>query len=147
MSSVLQPWVMELPLRYQGTLLAAVRSCDVTPKRPYSEIGRRLTAYLRWTFMVPADEREVDEAGAFMQSQPPFGWKASDLGHFPEHWYSHLMHAFEVVGYECPDRVTRQECQRIYETLVYNLHLNPETREQMNARLTEDRIASGNIVS
>jgi len=35
----------------------------------------------------------------------------------------------------------------VYNRLVRNLHLNPETKEQMIKRLSEDRIANGNIVS
>jgi hypothetical protein len=34
MSSVLQDWVQELPLRAQGTLLTGIRGCDVAPKLP-----------------------------------------------------------------------------------------------------------------
>ena len=77
MQSVLQDWVMKLPLREQGTLMTAVRGCDSEPKQwtergvAYSP-GRRLTAFIRWAFMVPADIREVDsQEGAFMMSTPP----------------------------------------------------------------------------
>ena len=70
-NSVLQPWVMRLPLRCHGTLLTAVRGCDDEPKQwsargvAYSP-GRRLTAYIRYCFMVPADRREDSQrAGAF----------------------------------------------------------------------------------
>ena len=70
MKSVLQDWVMELPLRFQGTLLTAVRGCDDEAKTwtsrgvAYSP-GRRLTAFIRYCFMNPADIREVDaEEGA-----------------------------------------------------------------------------------
>ena len=77
MRSVLQDWVMELPLRFQGTLLTSVRGCDDEPKSwtktgvAFSQ-GRRLTAYIRCCFMNPADPREVDhEEGAFFQSRPP----------------------------------------------------------------------------
>ena len=33
-TSVLQPWVMALPLRAQGTLLTGFRGCDLAPKNP-----------------------------------------------------------------------------------------------------------------
>jgi hypothetical protein len=108
--SVLQDWVMKLPLREQGTLLTCVRGCDNEPKIwtrtgvAYSP-GRRLTAFIRWCFMVPADEREVDsEEGAFMMSEPPTPFKPSEFGHLPQHWYSHAMHALEVIAYRHPNR-------------------------------------------
>ena len=147
MTSVLQPWVMELPLRYQGTLLAGLRGCDAVPKQPYDSTPRQLVAYLRYVAMIPADPREVGVPGAYMQYDPPYDWKPSDLGHLPEHFYSHLMHAFEVVGYECPHPETKANCELIYLRMVENLHLLPESAERMRQRLTEDRIKSGTVVS
>lgn len=147
MPSVLQDWVMELPLRHQGTLLAIVRNCDSQPKRPYNEPVRQLTAYLRWSFMVPADQREVDIPGAFMASIPPNGFKPSDLGHLPQHYYAHLIHALEVVAYHHPVDYVASVCRRIYFDMVHNLHLNVETKSGMEYRLTEDRLESGTVVS
>lgn len=147
MSSVLRDWVMELPLRHQGTLLAAVRNCDELPKRPYDNPIRELTAFLRWSFMHPADPREVDIPGAFMQSDPPDDFKPSDLGHLPQHYYAHLMHALEVVAYHHPNDRIASACRRIYFDMVHNLHLNFETKSGMDFRLTEDRIESGTVVS
>lgn len=171
--SVLQDWVMELPLREQGTLLTGVRGCDLTPKHHNGDgPERQLVAFLRWCYMVPADEREVDIPDAFFRSTPPDHWKPSMFGHYPQHWYSHLMHCFEVVGYRrwhdatCKGTRHRHEAYRhgadilepvllcatcaawsIYERLATSLHLTPETREAMIERLSEDRIELGNVVS
>lgn len=144
---------MELPLREQGTLLTAVRGCDFEAKTwdstgvAYSP-GRRLTAFIRWCFMVPADEREVDsQEGAFMMSSPPNPFKPSEFGHLPEHWYAHAMHALEVIAYRHPDREINSKAFYLYEKMVRNLHLNVETMSQMIKRLSEDRIVSGTVVS
>jgi hypothetical protein len=151
--SILQPWVTRMPsVRHQGVLLASVRNCDVSPKplRAIDEtIDRHLTAYLRWTFLVPADERELDVPGAFIRRDPPppGRWKASELGHLPLHWYSHLMHAFQIVGIHHPDIDVRVVCTSIYTEMVRSLHLNPEYPGTMLVRLTEDRIAAGTVVS
>jgi hypothetical protein len=159
MKSVLQDWVMRLPLREQGTLLTGVRGCDFAPKNPVSNIERYgcstgedtaergLTAFLRWCVMNPADPREVNIPGAFFQSKPPCNWKPSQFGHYPLHWYSHVMHCFEVVGYRHPDAGTAVVAENIYFRLVRNLHLKPETRAEMIERLSEDRIATGTVVS
>jgi len=153
MKSVLQDWVMELPLREQGTLLTAVRGCDSEPKTwtktgvAYSP-GRRLTAFIRWCFMNPADPREVDyEEGSFFRSEPPLPFKPSEFGHLPQHWYSHAMHALEVIGNRHPNLDIAMTAYRLYQRMVYNLHLNTETKDQMIARLGEDRIANGSVVS
>lgn len=160
MPSVLQDWVMELPLREQGTLVTAVRGCDTAPKFPVPadehymvENGRangterHLTAFLRWCFMNPADVREVDVPGSFFMSTPPTDWRASEFGHFPQHWYAHIMHGFEVIGYRHPDPHVRATAYVIYNKFVRNLHLNPERQEEFEERLSEDRIATGTVVS
>lgn len=150
--SVLQDWVMELPLREQGMLLTSVRGCDDEPKqwiaRGVAESpGRRITAYIRWCFMNPADPREVDIPGAFFQSRPPDPFKPSGFGHLPQHWYSHVMHALEVISYRHPESSVRNIAFDLYEAMVHNMHLNVETVEQYANRLSEDRIATGEVVS
>ena len=151
--SVLQDWVMKLPLREQGTLMTAVRGCDSEPKQwtergvSYSP-GRRLTAFIRWAFMVPADIREVDsQEGAFMMSTPPSPFKPSEFGHLPQHWYSHAMHALEVIGYRHPDIQVRLVAHGMYKEMVHNMHLSFEHFSDMEHRLSEDRIKSGTVVS
>lgn len=153
MSSVLQNWVMALPLRYQGTLLTAVRGCDDEPKTwvstgvAYSP-GRRIVAFIRYCFMNPADPREVDrEEGAFFMSHPPNPFSPSAFGHLPQHWYSHVMHALEIIGYCHPESMIRGQELGLYVAMVRSFHLNPETAEQLYERLTEDRIAKGSVVS
>ncbi len=153
MRSVLQDWVMELPLRFQGTLLTAARGCDEEPKAwvrtgvAYSP-GRRITAFLRWCFMNPADPREVDhEEGAFFMSTPPDPFNPSEFGHLPQHWHSHIMHSLEIVGSCHPDKQTKTSAAALYKRMVRSLHLNPETEQQLHRRLTEDRIATGTVVS
>lgn len=159
MGSVLQDWVMALPLREQGTLLTGVRGCDLAAKNPVTNTERYgcsagddtaergLTAFFRWCVMNPADPREVDIPGAFFQSRPPLTWKPSQFGHYPQHWYAHLMHCFEVVAYRHPVGLTATIAEQIYLRLVSNLHLNPESRDAMIERLSEDRIATGTVVS
>ena len=150
MQPVLRDWVMVLPRRVQGTLLTAIRSCDLSPK-PFdperTTSDRAITAYLRWLIMVPADPREVDRPGAFMRSQPPENWKPSEWGHYPQHWVSHLMHTAQVCAYCHPAAVHQNNCWSIYDRIVRGLHLRTESRQEMMRRLTEDRIASGDVVS
>lgn len=159
MTSVLQDWVMELPLRAQGTLLTGIRGCDLAPKNPVciderfgcstgeATAERALVAFFRWCVLHPADVREVDVPGAWFRSTPPADWKPSQFGHYPEHWYAHIMHCFEVVGYMHPDEAVAAQALLIYVRLVRNLHLNPETKEQMLERLLEDRLVTGTVVS
>lgn len=145
--SVLRKWVMQLPLRAQGTLLTAIRGCDLTPKFPLDSNARKLVAAIRYAVMNPFDIREVDsEPGCFMISSPPT-FKPSEFGHLPQHWYAHVMHSCEIIGYMHPDNQVKEVYKRVYLSFVRSLHLEPETKEKMIERLTEDRIASGEIVS
>jgi hypothetical protein len=68
MQSVLQDWVMHLPLREQGALVVGTRGCDEAPKLPLDSIERQLTAFLRYLVLVPADIREVGIEGEFFKS-------------------------------------------------------------------------------
>lgn len=158
-ASVLQDWVMELPRRFQGTLLTGIRGCDVAPKMPATILERygcssgestperHLSAFLRYCVLNPADPRETDTPGSWFQSRPPAEWRPSQFGHYPEHWYAHVMHCFEIIGYEHPEQAIATFGWDLYARMVRNLHLNPETRHQMWERLTEDRIAAGTVVS
>ena len=153
MNSVLQDWVMKLPLREQGSLLTAVRGCDNEPKTwvnghvVYSQ-ARRLTSFIRWCFMVPADPREVDyEEGSFISSVPPDPFNPSAFGHLPQHWYGHVMHALEVIGYRHPNGLVRIMTYDLYYKMVHNLHLLPESAGAMIDRLGEDRIKKGRVTS
>src|SRR4051794_17735009 len=109
MRSVLRDWVMMLPLRAQGTILTGIRGCDTTPKLPLVSTERTLTAFLRYCTMNAADDREIGIEGAFFCAFPPRNWKASELGHYPQHWYSHIMHCYEVVGYFHPNEALRED--------------------------------------
>lgn len=147
MTSVLQEWVMRLPLREQGAIVVGTRGCDTAPKYPLDSIERQLTGFLRFLVLIPADPREVGIKGAFFQSVPPTNWTQSALGHYPVHWYSHLMHAYEICGYRHPNRQLAYFATEIYRKLVNGLHLIPETKDMMIERLSEDRIANNTVVS
>lgn len=140
-TSILQDWVTELPIRHQGVLLAAVRGCDSTPKECSA---KPLTRALRYAFMHPADPREVDMNTAFMKAsltlQDTYQF-IRDWDHYPIHFVQHIMHACQVIGYYHPDTATRKNFDYAYFKMVRKLHLNVETKEQMDDRLTEDRIA------
>lgn len=149
MASVLQDWTMELPLREQGVLLTAVRGADNGPKEwgPDGQVidtpARQLTGWIRWAFMVPHDPREVGKVGSFMLDQPPIPLKPSAFGHLPLHFYSHALHALQVIGVRHPDDKTRWLAGHMYGVMVEGLHLRPEPDQAMIDRLSEDRVASG----
>lgn len=145
---ILRPWVAALGLREQGVLVVSTRGCDSAPKFPLDSPERRLTAALRWSILIPFDEREVDSApGCFMMATPPMDLKIAMLEHYPMHWVMHVVHAMEALMYRMPDKVTADEWGVLYLRSVKSLHLQPETFSLYLARLTEDRVANNTIVS
>lgn len=146
--SVLQMWVMKLPLRTQGTVLTGVRGCDLTPKYPLDSCERNLTAFIRYAIMNPFDDREIDkEPGCFMQSRINFDiFKPSKFGEYPLHYVMHLIHTLEVIAFYSPVDNVAKDAWQAYHKFVISFHLNPETFEQMTARLNEDRLKNNSIV-
>lgn len=153
--SVMQDWTRKIPLRAQGTLLTCVRGCDLAPKFPLDSPERVLVGMLRHAFLVPADPREVGvEPGAFFQNATPADidrWrtttKFSAFGHYPQHWVAHVMHAAEVLGYCHPNPTLAISWQHVYFKFCHAHHVPPETYDAFLIRMTEDRIATGTVVS
>ena len=74
-------------------------------------------------------------------------FKLSELEHYPLHYVTHVMHTLEVIAHYHPNLSVQYVARTFYLRMVHGLHLSPEAPEEMMARLTEDRIASGAIVS
>ncbi len=63
----------------------------------------------------------------------------NDLRYCTVHYYSHLMQAMEIIGYNHPKEDIRDVALGYYAAMVEFLHLNPETKEELNSRL-EDKV-------
>jgi hypothetical protein len=140
MKSVLQDWVMNLGLRHQGVLVNATRGCDDAPKNDPSKMltrcyravilnahvgdPRKSASYIEWTGADILEER--------------FENFRRNLDHYPHHYVMHLIHAIEIVGYKHPDLAVSAQWERFYLKLCKGLHVNPETDEQLDARLNAD---------
>lgn len=156
---VIQDWVMRIPMMQQTVLLAAIRGPDGLPKYgpvkmlmrwyrrcvllsamdgavlsdPYSRNGGSFTGPSfeitdpRWP---PAWEPEMDKiVGDYLQT----------LDAIPHHFHMHLMHAVEIAGYKHPDPTIKTWWHRVYLRFVNDLHLHPETEEELDKRLGDTR--------
>ena len=56
----------------------------------------------------------------------------------PLHYYTHMMHSFQIVGFKHPDTKIRLFWRDIYWRMVYALHLWPESEQDMDKRLGDD---------
>lgn len=128
--SVLQDWAENLPLKQQTVLLTALRGPDFSPKETcvkqyVREIRRAVLKSAGGTssFMTPQPLSNMDE----------FLAEAEGLS---VHWFTHFMHAAEVIGYKHPDNLVSRVWLLVYDRCVKALHLFAETERFMDERLT-----------
>jgi hypothetical protein len=160
---VLQPWVLGLPFMQQTVLLTAVRGPDGVPK--YGPTKMLLRWYRRCILLSAMDGVVLSKpylhgGGSFtgpsyeacseaIAEMLGHDWRASmdevvgeylrELDAIPHHFQLHLLHAVEIAGYKHPDDLVRAWWRRTYERLVHDMHLWPETEEQLDRRLGDSR--------
>ncbi len=143
--SVLKDWVIQLPLRHQGVLVTVIRGCDTAPKNDPSKLLSRcirevvLNAFVgdpskATTFI---EKVSIDVLFERMQNF------RKNLDHYPHHYVMHLIHAVEIIGYHYPDDDIRMVWNCFYGDLCRGLHVNPETKTELDQRLTLDEQAFG----
>jgi len=146
MKSVLQDWVMNLPLKQQATLISALRGPDNLGKY---NMGKELTRYLRSLVLVPANpDWEDNPDDTFFRYNKNSLDKyikefISNHGEYPHHFTMHIIHAFEIVGYKHrtlhPHNSKISEhayrCLKFYCEMAKAFHMTPETEEEMDERL------------
>jgi hypothetical protein len=136
--SVLQDWVMDLPLMQQATLISGVRGPDGVSK---NGLHKEICRYLRYLTLNPAhDDHLTNPTDKFMS--PILGSIGAvmadfvnDHDEYPMHWLLHIVHAFEILGYKHPIAEDRARCWRFYSLMADCFHLNTETERAMNHRL------------
>lgn len=163
---VTQPWVHNLTYMQQSVLLGAVRGPDGFPK--YHPVKPVLRWYRRCILISALDGRTLrspleEGGGSFIG--PSFrrvDWSMKvdfrngitaemavmdrlmddfmrHMDEMPLHFWNHLRHAFEIVGYKHPDEVIRMWFRKQYFRMTHAAHDNPETEEQLDGRLGDDR--------
>jgi hypothetical protein len=157
---VTQFWCHGITFMQQTVLLTAVRGPDGIAK--YHPVKFLLRWFRRCTLVSSLDGRVLmspteEGGGSFMgksfEADPDYEghWNAQldrlvgeylrSLDELPHHFQLHLLHAAEIVGYKHPDDDIRAWWHSTYLRLVHDMHLWPETEEQMDSRLGDDRSA------
>lgn len=166
-ASVVQEWVAGLPMMQQTVLLTAVRGPDGLPK--YHPTKFVLRWYRRCILMSaldgevltdPVDTNGGSFTGPAVKPDPLAGWvrQMDDrvteylraLDEVPHHFQLHFMHAVEILGYKHPDEHTRAWWHGVYLRLVHDMHLWPETEDQLDQRLGDSRegwLARGDVAT
>lgn len=130
---VLRDWMAELPWKQQSVIISSLRGPDTGP-RPASV--KTITRWLRGI-----TQNNADSSTDYMKDLPfpPIEKFQRDLEYCTMHYYCHLMHALEIIGYNHPEEKTKDIALGYYAAMVEFQHLNPETKEELNKRL-EDKI-------
>ncbi len=161
MPSVLQPWVQDLSMMQQTVLLTAIRGPDGSPK--YSPCKLLLRWYRRCVLLSAMDGKVLTtpwdvNGGAFigpslklnydpnvrgttwmLAMQPLVCDYVRSLDEIPHHFQLHFMHAIQIVGYKHPDPVIQEWWHEVYNRLVNDMHLHPESEEELDKRLGDTR--------
>lgn len=162
--SVTQEWTHELAFMQQTVLLTAIRGPDGLPK--YGGGAKMLIRWLRRCVLLSAMEggRVLTDpvmpgGGSFTgPSLPPSPIPEDDqldpwydrmqihvhdyvreTDALPHHFQMHFLHASEILGYKHPVDEIRLFWLALYLRLVNDFHLHPETEEELDDRLGDDR--------
>lgn len=159
---VTQNWTHELPFMQQSVLLSAIRGCDGIPKHHKS---KALVRWYRRCVLISAFDKKIltnpceNGGGSFTgpikvienplseelykEEEQKLLQKAADdfvdsRDELHAHYQTHMMHAFEVLGYKHPTPWVRDSWNNIYCRMANAYHLWPETEEQMDSRLGDE---------
>lgn len=138
--SVLRSWVTErLTLQMQGTILTAIRGPDneakESPSKPVVRAYRCVVLKNARNFE-PGDTFMGDGSGTITPEACRAFFKNHDQS--PHHWIMHMIHSAEIVGYFHPNPEVARHWLGFYHKACDDLHMNPETKEQLTQRLGAD---------
>ncbi len=131
MPSVVQDWVSTLPFKLQTAMLCAVRGCDGVARE---DIMKIIARGIRKMTLLPSRQK-VNEPGGFMyftvgELREATDQICQDLAKYPTHYIHHIIVACEVLGYFHPVADVREAFYYTYHSMVRELNLYPESREQ-----------------
>lgn len=155
MATVLQGWTESLPLMQQTVLLTAIRGPDGLPKYGCVKMLLRwfrrcvlLSALDRKCLTDPCDNNGGSFTGPSLPGiakywEDPMNEIVSEylrtLDAVPHHFQLHFMHAIEILGYKHPDMRICAWWSSVYLRLVRDMHLHPESEQQLDERLGDER--------
>ena len=146
---VFQGWMFALSMQQQSVLVLACRGPDGIGKmHPTKRIVARYRAsVLKAAYYGRATRVDEDTGGNTFMTLEKFSddehWfkivddffdNADDL---PHHYYMHLTHGAQIIGYKHPMDIMRQRWGRFYLIVAKELHLGVESEEQMDLRLND----------
>ncbi len=128
---VLRDWMGELSWKQQSAILSSLRG----PDNFYSPNLKKISRWMR-----RITQNDADASSSYMEEGglPSIEELKRDIEFCSVHYLSHLIQGLEVVGYKHLDSKVAGIAMKCYEGLVHQvLHLNPETKKQLEYRLRD----------
>ena len=145
---VFQEWMYPLPMQQQSVLVLACRGPDGIAKfHPCKEIVARYratvfkAAYLGRAMRI--DEGDDTTFMTLRNFSDDAIWHAMVREFFhhvdslPHHYYLHLAHGAEIIGYKHPVELQRKRWLGFYHRSCDDMHLYPEGEAEMDSRLSD----------
>lgn len=145
MPSSLRKWVEDVPWMQQGVLFSAIRSADL--RFGEEDSSKIVIRGYRNVILKPAQNigsflGKIPSKDKLEEAMKEF---ADSHGLYPSHFVTHLMHASEIIGYQHSNENIRKIWGNFYYSICKAMHLNPETKEQMEDRLKDNPEVVGNL--
>lgn len=134
MSSVLQDWVSTMPIKMQSVCMTSVRGPD-NFRYPSVKVANR---WIRSQLFLDADPSNpfiVKPGDPSILDQIFLDNLQEEMEYTSVHYFTHVMHAFQIIGYHHPQEGTRAMASFVYGEFCIWLHVNPETQSAMDYRL------------
>lgn len=144
---VFQSWMFRLTMQQQSVLVLACRGPDGIAKFHQTKhiVGRYRATVLKAAYL--GRPMLAEEGAKTFMTLANFSveehWKSLVTGFFnyadeiPHHYYMHLAHGAEIIGYKHPDALFRERWSYFYYRCCEDMHVMPETAEEMDERLCD----------
>ena len=160
MQTVVQDWATRCSMMQQSVLFGIVRGPDAFPK--YHPVKHIIRWYRRCLLKSALDGEVISNpydprGGSF--TGPSFSFDSPEqlgidwettmdilvnefmttMDAMPIHFWLHMMHAVEIMGYKHSDARIAAWWTGLYHRMVHAMHVYPETCEQLDNRLGDTR--------
>lgn len=146
---VFQDWLRDLTMQQQSVLVLACRGPDGIGR---FHLTKGVVQHYRASVLKAAKTGRAllpgeTEGSSIFMTLGNFDndgiWRSNVDGFFnsvdgiAHHYYMHLMHGAEIIGYKHPEELFRKRWEEFYLRCCEDLHLYPETEQAMDERLND----------
>ncbi len=129
--NVLQYWIEDLPWKQQSVILSSLRGPDTR----YCSNLKKISKWMR-----RITQNNADISSPYMEDEtlPSIEEIEKEAEFCTVHYLSHLLHGLEIIAYKHPNKTISNIAKNYYLGFVDKiLHLNPETKDQLEGRLND----------